>query len=733
MGAFAPPEAGDPGQVGRYRIIGRLGRGGMGEVYLGRSPGGRAVAVKVVRAELAEDPAFRRRFVREVEAARRVTGFFTAAVVDADPEGVPPWLATEYVPGMSLTAAVAAHGPWRASSVLALGAALAEALEAVHRVDVVHRDLKPSNILLAADGPRVIDFGISLAAETTKITQTGVTLGTPGFMSPEQLAGDKVGAASDVFALGAVLAYAATGSGPFGSGSAHALNYRAAHGDADLTGLPPELANVVARCLAKDPARRPTVAHLVDELGRASQKVRSDGSSASADWLPGPVTAELTRAQAEAVLASMGQTTVEGPPPTALATARLRSLQGGESPPRQSGADGQSRWFTRGRALAGLAVITVLVVAVVTATFLPDRKPGPPSAERPSAPVLKQLWSYGQGTSSPPVVNDGTIHFGGEDGGVYALDADTGTPRWKYDQTMGSVGSLTVTKEGIYLSSFTKGSVDPDHYRVYALSADTGRRLWEFKPGDFVGSTIVAGGTAYFYSNRLGNGSESGTLYAVNAATGTLVWSHVADWGTALAVDDGVVYFGVATLKGTYLRALDAATGKQLWQVQIGEGFLLGSTSLTVAHHVIYCGADDHLYALDAGTGVVRWKSRTDLGRTSESQPSAVVDGVVYLSGNSERSEREGGYGAVVAADAASGKVLWNHRMPRVGSPPTVSAGTVHVGTESGDLDLLDAHDGHSWGQAHLADRHNPNVTVTGNVAYFDGGDGRLHAATITR
>ncbi|WP_240450491.1 serine/threonine-protein kinase [Streptomyces sp. 11-1-2] len=184
MGEFAPLEAGDPERVGRYRIVARLGRGGMGRVYLGRSPGGRAVAVKVVRPELAEDPDFRRRFDREVKAARRVTGFFTAAVVDAEPEAMPPWLATEYVPGMSLDAAVDAHGAWPEPSALALGAALAEALEAVHGADVVHRDLKPSNVLLAANGPRLIDFGISLAAEATKLTETGATIGTPGFMSP---------------------------------------------------------------------------------------------------------------------------------------------------------------------------------------------------------------------------------------------------------------------------------------------------------------------------------------------------------------------------------------------------------------------------------------------------------------------------------------------------------------------------------------------------------------------
>ncbi|MGI5204877.1 serine/threonine-protein kinase [Spirillospora sp. CA-108201] len=269
MGAFASSRAGDPERVGRYRIVGRLGAGGMGSVFLALSPGGRAVAVKVVRAELADDPGFRRRFVREAEAARRVSGFFTAAVVDADPEGEPPWLATEYVPGMSLKAAVEAHGALPEGAVLALAAGLAEALEGVHGAGIVQRDLKPSNALLAADGPRVIDFGIAVAFEGTRLTLTGAFVGTPGFMSPEQLRGAAVGPASDVFALGALLAYAATGAGPFGGGSVHALNYRVVHEPPNLTGVAPGLANVVARCLAKEPGQRPAVAPLVEELGQA--------------------------------------------------------------------------------------------------------------------------------------------------------------------------------------------------------------------------------------------------------------------------------------------------------------------------------------------------------------------------------------------------------------------------------------------------------------------------------
>ncbi|WP_338108365.1 serine/threonine-protein kinase, partial [Streptomyces albus] len=294
--SYTPLAAEDPEQVGQYRLVGRLGRGGMGQVYLGRSASGRLVAVKVVRAELGHDPGLRRRFVREVAAARRVTGFFTAAVVDADPEGDPPWLATAYVPGVPLSTAVAEHGAWSERAVRTLGAALAEALEGIHRAGLVHRDLKPSNVLLAADGPRVIDFGISLAADDTQLTQTGMLIGTPGFISPEQLVGDPTTAASDIFALGAVLAWTATGSGPYGQGSAHAVNYRVAHEQPDLSALPGDLARVVSRCLDKDPSRRPTASQLSAELGRMAEGPDRDPLT-EIEWLPPAVSGAIGRGQ----------------------------------------------------------------------------------------------------------------------------------------------------------------------------------------------------------------------------------------------------------------------------------------------------------------------------------------------------------------------------------------------------------------------------------------------------
>ncbi|WP_433328249.1 protein kinase domain-containing protein [Spirillospora sp. CA-294931] len=257
--------------MGPYRLTARLGGGGMGQVYLGRSRGGRPVAVKVVRAGLAADAEFRRRFAVELEAARRVGGFYTAQVVDADPDPAhgPPWLATAYIAGPSLHETVARHGPLRSLEEIAgLGAGLAEGLAAIHACDLVHRDLKPANVIIASDGPRVIDFGIARALDATSHTVSRAVVGTPSFMSPEQARGDPVGPASDVFSLGAVLAFAATGCGPFGTGPAHAIMYRIIHNRPDLDGLPRELRSLVSDCLAKQPGRRPSLDDVLRRLDR---------------------------------------------------------------------------------------------------------------------------------------------------------------------------------------------------------------------------------------------------------------------------------------------------------------------------------------------------------------------------------------------------------------------------------------------------------------------------------
>ncbi|MFF7974555.1 protein kinase [Streptomyces sp. NPDC007905] len=286
-----PLGADEPAAVGPYRLLGRLGSGGMGRVYLGRSAGGRTVAVKIVHPHFALDEEFRARFRREVEAARRVGGAWTAPVLDADPEAAVPWVATAYAAGPSLAAAVTDGGPLPAHTVRALGAGLAEALTAVHELGLVHRDVKPSNVLLTLDGPLLIDFGIARATDgRASLTSTGVSVGSPGYMSPEQILGKGVTGAADIFSLGAVLAYAATGEPPFPGDSSAALLYKVVHEEPELGALTGALRESAAACLAKDPAARPTPAELARRLApEGAARLVAGG------WLPGALVEQVSR------------------------------------------------------------------------------------------------------------------------------------------------------------------------------------------------------------------------------------------------------------------------------------------------------------------------------------------------------------------------------------------------------------------------------------------------------
>ncbi|MGW7327401.1 serine/threonine-protein kinase [Streptomyces sp. NPDC054840] len=284
-----PLEAGEPRTIGAYRLLGRLGAGGMGRVYLGRSAGGRTVAVKIVHPHFATDEEFRARFRREVEAARRVGGEWTAPVLDADPEAPVPWVATGYVAGPSLDRALAAHGPLPEASVRAIGAGLARALVAVHGLGLVHRDVKPSNVMLTLDGPRLIDFGIARATDgTASLTSTGVSVGSPGYMSPEQILGKGITGAADVFSLGAVMAFSATGRPPFSGDNSATLLYKVVHEPPELGALPAgELRDLIEACLAKTAAERPAPETVAAALG---------GALGVPGWLPGPLVEEASRA-----------------------------------------------------------------------------------------------------------------------------------------------------------------------------------------------------------------------------------------------------------------------------------------------------------------------------------------------------------------------------------------------------------------------------------------------------
>ncbi|MFJ3210273.1 serine/threonine-protein kinase [Streptomyces flaveolus] len=286
-----PLDVDEPTVVGPYRLLGRLGSGGMGRVYLGRSAGGRTVAVKIVHPHFALDEEFRARFRREVDAARRVGGAWTAPVLDADPGARVPWVATAYAAGPSLTAAVADGGPLPAHSVRALGAGLGEALAAVHELGLVHRDVKPSNVLLTLDGPLLIDFGIARATDgTASLTSTGVSIGSPGYMSPEQILGKGVTGAADVFSLGAVLAFAATGRPPFPGDSSAALLYKVVHEEPELGALDGEVRELVRQCLAKEPGARPAP-------GEVARRLAPDGAArlVAGGWLPGALVEQVSR------------------------------------------------------------------------------------------------------------------------------------------------------------------------------------------------------------------------------------------------------------------------------------------------------------------------------------------------------------------------------------------------------------------------------------------------------
>ena len=357
-----PLKAGDPPYVGGYRLLGRLGSGGMGVVYLARSTGGALAALKVIRAEYAADHGFRARFRREAEAAEGLTGRWLVPVVAADPGAGEPWLATAFVPGPSLAEAVTLHGPLPVRTVRALGARLAEALTEVHAAGLVHRDVKPGNVLLALDGPRLIDFGIARTGGATALTASDVVIGSPGYLSPEQAraGAGPVGPPSDVFSLGCVLAYAATGRRPFGTGTPAAVVFRTVHEEPDLEAVPQALVPLLTDCLAKDPAARPTAREVCEALAGESGQ---DG-----DWLP-PALPRLIAERSAAVLALPDPepdpaTLLLPPERPALSRRRLLTLgsaagvvvTGGGLAAWAAGRTGNSGGGTAGRPLPRYAV-----------------------------------------------------------------------------------------------------------------------------------------------------------------------------------------------------------------------------------------------------------------------------------------------------------------------------------------------------------------------------------------
>ncbi|MET8622527.1 protein kinase [Kitasatospora sp. NPDC004669] len=406
---FQELAADDPREVGGHLLYARLGAGGMGRVYLAYTPGGRPVALKVVRPELSEDPEFRARFAQEVASARRIHGLFTAQVIDAGPDDATPWLATTYVPGPSLQQVVQRFGPLPERTVLLLMAGIAEALQAIHASGVVHRDLKPGNVLIASDGPRVIDFGIARAADASPLTGTGLRIGSPAYMAPEQAMGRTATPATDVYALGALAVHVAGGTPPFGDGPDPAALYRTVHEEPDLDRVPESLRDLLRWCLTKQPEDRPTTAEVI----AAARNHPAVGGHLrfGEDWLPHPLTSQITRhadlpqVPAEAarpgsdsagtllVPAAAPAPTVlaPAPTPTAVVTAlpEARGASGtaaaGHAPAPGPGGHGKGG---RKRALGRTAVTAAVALAVgaAAAVLLLD-DPDPVEAAPAEAPV----------------------------------------------------------------------------------------------------------------------------------------------------------------------------------------------------------------------------------------------------------------------------------------------------------------------------------------------------------
>jgi len=415
----------DPVAIGRFELRARLGAGGMGQVYLGQAAGGELVAVKVVHAGYAADAQFRARFGREVRIARQVRASWAVTVRDADPDASQPWLATEFVSGPALDRLVANDGPLAASALLVLAVRLAGALAELHAMGLVHRDLKPSNVLVAADGPRLIDFGIARAVDSTKITHTGMAVGTPAFMSPEQATGEPEGTASDVFSLASVLVFAASGQGPFGQTATPVAMLKRVVGDVpDLSGLPDELRPELGRCLAKDPIARPVAAELAARLGTIAQRAPADA------WPPAAVVA-LTRQAERAVdeLTGPGGAPTRPPaprrpaphpaaahppaahPPAAHPPAGHRPVLGPPGLPPRRPAPGPPRRTWRAPLVIGLALLLVLaaVGTVLGVRYLggaggavPVAAPAPSTPLTPMPTALPTAPSTGLSSSAPP-------------------------------------------------------------------------------------------------------------------------------------------------------------------------------------------------------------------------------------------------------------------------------------------------------------------------------------------
>ncbi|MEU0374017.1 PQQ-binding-like beta-propeller repeat protein [Streptomyces sp. NPDC006283] len=674
------PEAEHPEFAGQYRLEACLGNGGMGVVHLATSASGLRLAVKVIHAEHASDPEFRARFRQEVTAARRVSGAFTAPVVDADPDAERPWMATLFIDGPTLAERVKRNGPLDPVGLRRAGAGLAEALRDIHRAGVVHRDLKPSNVLLAADGPKVIDFGISRPSDSDLHTETGKLIGTPPFMAPEQFQRPReVGPEADVFALGAVLVHAATGRGPFDSDSPYIVAYQVVHNDPDLAGVPEDLVPLLARCLAKDPRERPTPYELMVALRASSPSSACDTQAyIPAQREPDPV--ENPRPVTKAAQAS------GAPGPGA---------DGGSGPAGSSRKPfgRKARWRASAAALALLLTSGIVAVGALTDGEGGDRPPVTTRAKERLRPWNAAL-PGGDGANGTPVctATGGGLYCSAPGVKAARLNPADGKVLWSVAARAGTSAqsdeSLVPVVAGGLLQVMTPGSG-----RYEALDPATGAVRWDMDVSAY--ATVRSVGDTVLLM------SDTGTVRAVDSATGRDRWQQrhggpgsqlVASAGggpalTATSSPDGT---------STQVSAFDTAHGERLWTKR-----LPGSL------HPVQLSDDGvlHLLAADADgftTAVVRLDT-ADAGRAVRRIPLAVPVDQAQAGVAGDMVLLAGAGGSLLALDttkAHGGSQLWRLETSAARlSRPVAGTGAVYVSAADGRLLAVDAKLGRLTGQ----------------------------------
>ncbi|MEU9214613.1 protein kinase [Streptomyces sp. NPDC048415] len=592
-GSFQPLEDGDPRVVGGYRLVARLGSGGMGRVYLSHTPGGRAVAVKVIRPELAENAEFRKRFRAEVAAASRVHGLYTAPVVDSDTGGSVPWCATAYVPGPSLADAVRDHGPLPVDTVLRLIAGVAEALQAVHREGIVHRDLKPSNVLLAADGPRVIDFGVARAADATSVTQSGTALGTVAYMAPEQVLGGEAISSADVFALGQTAVFAATGGAAFGDGDPHAVLYRVVHEEPDLSRVPVAIRELVARCLRKAAAERPSVEDVIRAVQTIQVNRGDEARFTSGAWLPGELAAGITARAEGADQARAGAAPgahssggfgpagsgAFGPPtaysPTSPSHAALPgpfvmgpgAAPGPYAPPpwpqqpaaaqTSSVATGGKGRKARGWVLSAAAVVLVACGAAAALLFLPgngdksdDRAQEVAASESATAAKASPSTSGSPQTSKKPKSAKSPLPPSPSGPPTPTRTATSAPPAAASSKPAAPAAPVPVTYSRIRMTTSHDLYLADTPVRS---KADTGTSDEDLTYAVYSSGAVLAPGTDSGSSLALLPVGRQGSLDVCKAATGykSFVWVKDLTVGQQMCVISGTGHVGLVTYRGS--------------------------------------------------------------------------------------------------------------------------------------------------------------------------------------